>query len=106
MTDTLTNKLSIYLIKESNSKHEDILKNFDKLKKEEIKYRNEIIGVLYYDNSHIIEPSWINNFFGNSFKNNSKLNIEPDKNIKLKLYNSVSKAVLLIESQERIFALL
>ena len=40
-----TNKLSIYLIKSDYDEDKDILKNFDKLKKEELKK----IGNFYYD---------------------------------------------------------
>ena len=55
MDDIPTNKLSIYLIKDLYSDHKSILKNFDKLTKEEIKDGTEIIGTLYFGDSHLFE---------------------------------------------------
>lgn len=104
MTDLPTNKLSIYLIKEFNHNYEDILRNFDKLEKEEIKFKNEIIGTLFYSDSYISEPSWIKKFFSASFKNKIPIPNDDESN-KLKLYNAISRAVLLIESVNRIFAI-
>jgi uncharacterized protein (TIGR04141 family) len=104
MEDLLTNKLSIYLIKDSYSDHNSILKNFDKLSKEEIKVSKEIIGTLYFGDSRLFEPSWIHNFFGSSFENNKKQKTQ-DEDRKLKLFNASSKAILLIEHQNRIFAI-
>jgi len=104
MTDLPTNKLSIYLIKEYNNNYQDILRNFNKLKKEEIKYRNEKVGTLYYDDSHIFEPSWVKKFFNTSFDNSKKQDIDQDEKNKLKLYNAVSKAILMVENLGRIFA--
>ena len=105
MTQILTNKLSIYLIKDSYSKYEDILKDFDKLTKEEIKVDTEIIGTLYYGASHLFEPLWIKDFFSSSFENESVQNTEQNDNRKLKLFNASSKAVFLIEHQNKIFAI-
>jgi len=105
MAQISTNKLSIYLIKDSYSKHEDILKDFDKLTKEEIKVGTDIIGTLYYGASHLSEPSWIKDFFGSSFENENAQNTEQNDNRKLKLFNASSKAVLLVEHQSKIFAL-
>jgi uncharacterized protein (TIGR04141 family) len=104
MDDIPTNKLSIYLIKDSYSDHKSILKNFDKLTKEEIKDGAETIGTLYYGDSHLFEPSWIKDFFGSSFENNRAHNTQ-DENRKLKLFNASSKAVLLIEHQNKVFAI-
>ena len=104
MNDIATNKLSIYLIKEYNNNHKDIFRNFDKLKKEEIKHRNEKIGTLYYDNSNIFEPSWIKKFFGENF-NNKKQDINQEEKNKIKLFNAGSKSILLVENQNRIFAI-
>jgi uncharacterized protein (TIGR04141 family) len=104
MRDIATNKLSIYLIKDSYPEHQRILKNFDKLTKEEIKAGTETIGTLYFGDSHFFEPSWIKDFFGSSFENNKEQNAQ-DENRKLKLFNASSKAVLLIEHQNRIFAI-
>src|SRR3989338_8681941 len=104
MNDIPTNKLSIYLIKNSYSDHKSILKNFDKLTKEEIKDGTETIGTLYFGDSHLFEPSWIKDFFGSSFENNKEQNTQ-DENRKLKLFNASSKAVLLIEHQNKIFAI-
>lgn len=104
MDDLPTNKLSIYLIKDSYSDHGSILKNFDKLTKEEIKNGTEIIGTLYFGDSHLFEPSWIKDFFGSSFENNKEQNTQ-NENRKLKLFNASSKAVLLIEHQNKIFAI-
>lgn len=104
MTDLPTNKISIYLIKESNNNYSDILRNFDKLEKEEIRYINEKVGILYYDNSYILEPSWIEKFFSTSFKN-KKQDTNQDESNKLKLYTAISRAVLMIENLGRIFAI-
>lgn len=103
MSDASTNKLSIYLIKDSYVNHESILKNFDKLTKEEIKDGTDIIGTLYYGDSHPFEPSWIKDFFGSGFEN--KRQDEQGENGKLKLFNASSKAVLLVEHQNKIFAI-
>lgn len=99
-----TNKLSIYLIKDSYSNHKSILKNFNKLMKEEIKDGIGTMGTLYYGDSHLFEPSWIRNFFGSSFENNKEQKVQYESG-KLKLFNASSKAVLLIEHQNRIFAI-
>jgi len=104
MDDIPTNKLSIYLIKDSYSDHGSILKNYDKLTKEEIKDGTETIGTLYFGDSRLFEPLWIKDFFGSSFENNKEQNAQ-DENRKLKLFNASSKAVLIIEHQNKIFAI-
>lgn len=100
MVSVPTNKLSIYLIKESYTNHEDILKNFHDLLKEEVRDGEEIVGTLYYGDSHSYEPSWIKDFFGSSFNNK-----EEKGERKLRLFNASSKAILLIEHQKNIFAI-
>lgn len=105
MADISTNNLSIYLIKDFYSEHKDILKNFDKLIKEEIKRGAETIGILYYGESHLFEPSWIKDFFGASFENNIKQKTLQSEIRKLKLFNASSKAVLLVEYENKIFAI-
>lgn len=104
MNNISTNKLSIYLIKDKVSDHASILKDFDRLTKETIKVNSEIIGILYYGGSYLTEPSWIKGFFESSFKNNYEQSTQ-DKHQKLKLFNSSSKAILLVEHLNKVFAI-
>lgn len=75
------NKLSIFLIKEDLINHEDILKDFDKLKSKTLD-----IGTFYSGESHTIVPAWINNFFGQALDD-------------IRLFNASTKAVLLVPIQ-------
>lgn len=84
---THTNKLSIYIIKPEYNKNKNILKNFNKLKKRDLKG----IGSFYYDSSYTKAPVWMKNFFNNSLKN-------------LNLFNSSSKGVLLVKAKQKTFA--
>lgn len=86
------NKLSMFLIKEDLIKHEDILKDFDKLKSKTLD-----LGIFYSGESHTSVPAWINNFFGQTLGD-------------IKLFNASTKAVLLVpvqvsSSKKLIFAL-
>ncbi len=93
MLDIKTNKLSIYLIKDEYSKHEEILKDKNNLSSQEI----TDIGTFYYGASHSSRPSWLKNFFAPPLSNNEVL------------FNASSKGILLtsvkVESSERIFAI-
>lgn len=100
-----TNKLSIYLIKDSYTVHKDILKNFNTLKKDKIKDGKKTIGTLYYGDSYLYEPSWIKKFFGSSFENIKEQNAGQDESKRFKLFNASSKAVFLINHKKRIFAI-
>ena len=94
MGQDASNKLSVYLIKEEYTKSQDILKNFDGLQLQDLPG----VGTFYFGASHQHSPDWIKNFFGDSLDSN------------LELFNSTSKAVLLIEldvepNKKRIFAI-
>ncbi|MCK5242190.1 TIGR04141 family sporadically distributed protein [bacterium] len=95
-----TNKLTIYLIKESYTKPEDILGKYTELTEEDIKYKTNTIGTLYYGDSQYFEPAWIEDFFNDSFNNKKYENVP-----KSKLFSATSKAVLLVKQQGRIFAI-
>lgn len=95
MSETPTNKLSIYLIKEEYSEHKDILKKIDALKSKDVNG----IGVLYFGESHTFKPSWLDKFFGSALGDDIE-----------KLFNASSKAILLSKvkvtnDKERIFAI-
>ena len=89
-----TNKLSIYLIKKGYSDPKDIFKDYKKLESERI----QDVGNFYYGDSHRSAPAWIKKFFDVSFENSSG-----DNN--LKIFTASSKAVLLVASEKRKFAL-
>jgi len=89
------NKLSVYLIKEEYSKHKDILKKIDTLQSKKFNKA----GILYFGESHIFKPSWLEKFFGSALGDYSKA-----------LFNASSKAILLIsvnvaKGKKRIFAI-
>lgn len=94
MKKNLTNKLSIYLIKQQYSLLDDIFKYDEKLESENI----DDVGDFYFGDSHISSPSWIKKFFGTSFNNNIN-------NEHLKIFTASSKAVFLVTVENRIFAL-
>ncbi len=96
-----TNKLSIYLIKEEYTKEKHTsrksLLNSEKLKCEKIKDdNNNNVGLLYYSNSHVSEPSWIKKFL-RTFNN------KPDD--KFKIFTASSKSVFIVTVEKRTFAL-
>jgi len=93
-----TNKLSIYLIKPEYTKYQDILKNHDKLQSESI----DNIGELYYGDSIISSPTWVNKFFGDSFDNSFE---DENGKKKFKIFTASSKAVLLVSVENKIFAI-
>ena len=76
---TLTNKLSIYLIKEGLSEPKEILKNIDELSAVDIPN----VGTFYYGESFVFPPSWKEKFFGTTLGD------------EVKLKNASSKAVFL-----------
>ena len=90
----LTNKLSIYLIKQEYRSSERIFKNYRELEREAI----DDIGELYYGDSHISPPLWVRKFFGSSFDNSLK-----DDNFKI--FTASSKATLLVDVDGRTFAI-
>ena len=55
----LTNKLSIYLIKQEYSSPQDIIKDRENLQNETI----DDVGLFYYGDSYISEPLWVDKFF-------------------------------------------
>lgn len=73
MTDISTNKLSVYLIKEEYPEHKDILKKFDTLQSKNING----VGVLYFGESHIFKPSWLEKFFGSALGDDTKNYLMP-----------------------------
>ena len=92
---TPKNKLAIYLIKEEFLEDKDILKNIAGL--QSINLGDS--GIIYFGDSFKFPPSWVNKFFGSSLGNSAN-----------KLFNSSSKAILLInvkvaDDKERIFAI-
>lgn len=94
MSEILTNKLSIYLIKQEYFLPRDIFKDSEDLENENI---NDI-GVFYYGDSHVSQPSWIKKFFGEYFNNNID-------NGKLKIFTASSKAAFIVNVENRIFAI-
>jgi len=94
MSQSEKNKLAIYLIKKGIKDHSKILRHFEGLKKDEI----EGIGVLYYRLSDIFEPEWVKKFFKDRF--NNKID---ESN--LKIFNASSRAVFLVEVEDRLFAI-
>lgn len=104
MTDQLTNKLTVYLIKERFLEHEEILSNIDDLLKEEFDISSETKGVLYYGKSRITQPLWIKRFLSASFNNVIEQNTD-DESKRYKIFSASSKAILLIMYQMRIYAL-
>jgi len=89
------NSLSIFLIKNDFHDFEGIIR--DDISKPN-SFEIHDVGTVFFLNSNIYPPSWLESFFLN------------DTNLQDKLYNSSSKATLLIRTQvgdneERIFAL-
>jgi uncharacterized protein (TIGR04141 family) len=92
-SDTKTNKLSIYLIKEEYSDIDAILKNAAGLESQSI----DGVGTLYFGKSHPYQPSWVKSFFA-------------AVDFDLPMLNSTSKAILLApvkikKGKERMFAI-
>ena len=87
MAKILTNKLSIYLIKEEYASPRDIFRDHNQVKKEAI----DNIGTLYYKDSYNFKPSWMKKFFGELIEAN--------------IFNSTSRALLLIQAKNRYFAI-
>lgn len=90
-----TNRLSVYLIKEEYSEHKDILKKIGTLQSKNVKG----VGVLYFGESHIFKPSWLEKFFRSALGDDIE-----------KLFNASSKAILLTKvkiatKKERVFAI-
>ena len=102
----LTNKLSIYLIKQAYSADapEAIFKDYEALEHETI----DDAGELYYGDSYISQPLWVRKFFGSSFNNSRQddksreLYITPPN---LKIFTASSKATLLAKVNGRTFAI-
>jgi len=93
VSDILTNRLSIYLIREEYSTDEEIFLEPDQLTKSEIGN----FGFFYYAESKKFQPSWLTNFFGSSLSETQNI------------YNANTKGVLLVpietKSSTRIFAI-
>jgi uncharacterized protein (TIGR04141 family) len=85
----MSNKLSVYLLKENFNSPDEILKDVSKLQKNHFE-----IGDLYIETSRSYKPDWLKKFFGESSQN-------------MPLFNSNSKAVLLTRPKRggRLFAL-
>ncbi|MCF7846169.1 MAG: TIGR04141 family sporadically distributed protein [Candidatus Peribacteraceae bacterium] len=97
MPDQTKNKLSIYLLKEGYENLGEVFKSVDELKVEEI----SDFGIIFYGESHISKPSWVDNFYSNFFDNEDS---EADNTARLKLFNASSKAVFLARAGGRKFA--
>ena len=87
-------KLSIYLIKNEYESLDEIIRNYNEANRETI----EDFGCLYYIHSHWSQPSWLNNFFGDTFDNSRE-------NGNLKIYTATSKAVFIVSAKSRTFAI-
>lgn len=87
MTEEKTNKISIYLLKNTVSIDDVLKKKYEKINLEH--------GSFYYYKSHGNPPSWISSFFNSNLNN-------------VELFNQSSKGVyftkIAIDSKERIFA--
>ena len=107
----LTNKLSIYLIKQAYSADapEAIFKDYEALEHETI----DDAGELYYGDSYISQPIWVRKFFGSSFNNSRTDDRRQDDKPrelytmppKLKIFTASSKATLLAKVNGRTFAI-
>lgn len=92
-----TNKLSIYLIKNEYSSHQDVFKDIEKLSSEDI----SDFGIFYYGGSHINVPGWIKKFLGNLFSNQKEVSAEGG----FKIFSAGSKAAFLTSVEGRLFAI-
>lgn len=92
------NKLTIYLIKEEYSDPKDIFKKIETLNTETIKG----VWTIYYDNSHATQPTWVGKFLWENFKNEKEV---WDGKKGLKLFNASTKALILVEVDQRKYAL-
>lgn len=104
MATALTNKLSIYLIKQRYSSSEDIFSYPEKLTSEDIDNNGEHVGKLYYKNSHVSEPAWVKRFLAPSFDNNIN-NQSNNADSESKIFTANPSAVLLTTVNDRTFAL-
>ena len=93
MSKVHINKLSVYLIKDKYTCHQDILKNYDKLHSQEIPGA----GTFYFSKSYNYKPKWLENFFGQSLSTREELFGSTAKGV---LFSSVSVDC----EQVRIFA--
>lgn len=89
------NHLSIYLLKPAYKTAKDIFKDANALTTEELE-----AGNLYYGNSYVFPPSWVEKFFGSSFNNEDRSREE-----KLKIFSASARAVLLVNTKQRTFAI-
>ena len=66
-----TNKLSIYLVKDSYDTPDKVLADFSRLKSQLI----DPSATLYYKKSGGYEPGWLSKFFGSSLADSLKENL-------------------------------
>jgi len=99
MPQNYNNKLSIYLIKREYTTYENIIKNVDILEMEQINNFQK----LYYGGSQVFSPTWVKNFFEGNFSNIITNNGNGEDS--LKIFSASAKAILFVETSERIFAI-
>lgn len=82
----------------------DIFKHPEELKNEDISNDGEYVGTLYYKNSHVSEPDWVERFFASSFNNNIN-NKSNNTDSEFKIFTANPNAILLTIVDDRAFAL-
>ncbi len=92
MSKKKKNRISVFLIKEGITNHADILEGHDLLNFKVINGTTTTGGTLYFPESHDYPPDWVKGFFDN---------LELD----VRFMNSNTRAVYLMETAGRIFAL-